>query len=186
MCGAEHSQLDGPPSTKSLIMEANNPYLAPTAPAANPVAGFSPEFSHLDDKTLKKLYHRSCNVSCIGALLGLASVGMISIATISGGNDSATEATLFSTPVFVALAVFYAVSTIGVMMRSTWGRIMGIITCSLSVLNIPLGTIIGIAGLFAFIKAPELFGQNRVTHKSLKQEFKNRKQAAKAAKQAGL
>lgn len=63
---------------------------------------------------------------------------------------------------------------------------MGIITCSLSVLNIPLGTIIGIAGLFAFIKAPELFGQNRVTHKSLKQEFKNRKQAAKAAKQAGL
>jgi hypothetical protein len=58
---------------------------------------------------------------------------------------------------------------------------MGIIVCVLTLINIPLGTLIGIVGLFAFIKAPNLFGPGRVLHKDLKTEYKLRKKARKAA-----
>ena len=58
---------------------------------------------------------------------------------------------------------------------------MGIIVCILTLINIPLGTVIGVVGLFAFIKAPNLFGSGRVLHKDLKTEFKLRKKARKAA-----
>lgn len=40
----------------------------------------------------------------------------------------------------------------------------------------------GIAVLVALSKAPELFGQGRVTHKELKAEFKERKRLKKEAK----
>jgi hypothetical protein len=41
--------------------------------------------------------------------------------------------------------------------------------------------VIGVVGLFAFIKAPNLFGSGRVLHKALKAEFKLREKARKAA-----
>jgi hypothetical protein len=87
----------------------------------------------------------------------------------------------FPRPVFIGLALFYLVAIIGMLKRTSWGRVMGIIVCILTLINIPLGTLIGIVGLFAFIKAPNLFGPGRVPHKDLKTEYKLRKKARKGA-----
>ena len=42
--------------------------------------------------------------------------------------------------------------------------------------SIPFGTLIGIVGLFAFFKAKELFGPDRIHHRDLKIAFKALKQ----------
>jgi hypothetical protein len=66
-------------------------------------------------------------------------------------------------------------AVVGLFKRTAWGRILGIIVCVISLINIPIGTAIGAFGLFAFFGAPELFGSNRVTHRELKTEFKLQK-----------
>jgi len=67
-------------------------------------------------------------------------------------------------------------------MRSNWGRVMGIIACAFMLLRIPIGTIIGIMGLVAFIKAKELFGPDRITHAEVKRAFKQAKRERKQAR----
>lgn len=59
-------------------------------------------------------------------------------------------------------------------MRLPW-RICGIVVCVISLINIPLGTLIGVMGLFAFVKAKELFGPERITHEEVKTAFKGLK-----------
>jgi hypothetical protein len=83
-----------------------------------------------------------------------------------------------------ALIGFYIACIIGLIGRTSWGRKLGIFVCCISLINIPLGTIIGIMGLFAFFKAPELFGEGRLTHKELKKTFSTRKKMIKEEKKA--
>ena len=40
----------------------------------------------------------------------------------------------------------------GLIKRKTWGRIYGLILCVLSLINIPIGTIIGIYGIWILVK----------------------------------
>jgi hypothetical protein len=152
-----------------------NPYSPPLVTESLAPVG-NPQFGDLEDKALNKLYYRSCNVVGIGVLL---SFGVVLLAVAA----ALPEADLGGLPklVFMGLALFYMVAIIGIFKRTSWGRIMGILVCILSLINIPLGTIIGAVGLFAFIKAPNLFGHGRVLHKDLKAEFKLRKKARKAA-----
>jgi hypothetical protein len=155
-------------------MNTQNPYAPPQVIESLVPAG-NPQFNTLDDKTLNKLYYRSCNVSGIALLL---SFGLVVLAVLIAMPEVDLA---LPKPVFMGLAVFYLVAIIGMLKRTTWGRVMGIIVCILSLLSIPLGTVIGVVGLFAFIKAPDLFGPGRVRHKDLKTEFKLRKKAKKAA-----
>ena len=131
-------------------------------------------FGELDDKAFKKLYYRSCNVTGIAFLLGLALLAIVGAATLVRGEEG-----VFNTPILIGLAAFYLVTLIGLIKRTSWGRILGIIVCVLSLISIPIGTIIGIMGLFAFIGAPNLFGPDRIPHKELKAEFKMRKKRRK-------
>ena len=64
---------------------------------------------------------------------------------------------------------------VGLLKRTSWGRICGIVVCVISLINIPLGTLIGVMGLFAFVKAKELFGPERITHEEVKTAFKGLK-----------
>jgi hypothetical protein len=155
-------------------MNTQNPYSPPLA-TDSPAFGGNSQFSDLDDKALNKLYYRSCNVSGIAILLLFGLVFLV-IAIAMPETDLGLPK-----PVFMGLALFYLIAIIGMFMRTSWGRVMGIIVCILTLINIPLGTVIGIVGLFAFIKAPNLFGSGRVLHKDLKTEFKLRKKARKAA-----
>src|SRR6266496_947575 len=149
-------------------MNDTNPYSAPHTDVSTNFAG-SGQLRELDFNQLKKLYHRSCNVNAITFLLGL---GLIPLAIASLVPDIGHEVPRV---IFIGFAVFIAVAVIGLFTRTSWGRILGIIVCIISLINIPIGTLIGIFGLFAFFGAPQLFGANRVTHKELKSEFKLRK-----------
>ncbi len=85
-------------------------------------------------------------------------------------------------------AYLYFLAGIGMAMRTTWGRIAGIIVSCIALVGFPIGTIFGILGLFAFIGAPRLFGPSRVTHAQLKKAYKararQRKEEEKATKLA--
>lgn len=162
-------------------MSIQNPYQKPSV--QNRVLEKFRDYHELDDKALKKLYYRSANVSCIAALMLLGSVFSASIAL---GTWYYEEPVDFSQEIgriiFLVMAVFQFSGFIGLGTRSPWGRILGFICCVLMLINIPIGTLVGIAGLVALSKAPELFGQGRVTHKELKAEFKERKRLKKEAK----
>ena len=118
----------------------------------------------MDRKALNKLYYRSCNVQSITAIwiIGVAFSAMI----------------MFSVNLHwltLLVSIFYTLAIVGTFQRSHWGRIVGILASALMLIWIPLGTVLGLAGLFAFIGAPELFGDDRITHKELKAVFKDRK-----------
>lgn len=149
-------------------MNETNPYSSPQTDVSVNHA-ISGKFKELDFKQLKKLYHRSCNVNVITFLIGL---GLITLAVITILPD--TEYESFMRFIFIGLMVFYAAAVIGLYKRTSWGRILGIIACILSLINVPLGTLIGVFGLFAFFGAPELFGANRI-NKEVKTEFKLQK-----------
>lgn len=119
---------------------------------------------------VKKLYYRSCNVNGIAFLLVLGA-GVIAAAAFV--DKTPTGSRLF----FLAMLAFYAFAIFGTIKRTSWGRALGIICCCLMLINVPIGTIIGVIGLFAFIKAKELFGPERVTHAEVKRAFKDLKSA---------
>lgn len=150
-------------------MNETNPYTSPQSNVGQPEKNNS-DLGSLDFKSLKKLYCRSRNVNAITFLLGLGLIVLL------GGSFLPSEEGEPSLRfIFMGLAVFYAVAIVGLYNRSSWGRILGIIVCIISLINIPLGTLIGIFGLFAFFGSPQLFGVERLTHKSLKEEFKSQK-----------
>lgn len=156
-------------------MDEQNPYSAPDSEVALSPAGET-FLGGLDFDQLKKLYHRSCNVNAITFLMAL---GMLLLST------------LFLVPTteegiprwfIIAMIAFYGGAVVGLFKRTSWGRILGIVTSIISLVNVPLGTIIGIAGLFAFFGAPQLFGPDRLTHRELKAEFNTQKAIRKQAK----
>jgi len=73
---------------------------------------------------------------------------------------------------FKKLAFLFA--AIGCFTRDDWARICGIIICCLLLLNIPIGTLIGIFGLIAFIRGKKLFGPGRLDPKTIKAELRYR------------
>ena len=141
----------------------NNPYQAPRAEVADKdlperLASYTPA-------QIKKLYYRSCNINAIALLVAIGVVAML-IMLFIGDDPVGLKA------IFVALLALYSVSFVGVVRRTSWGRIAGIVVCVISLINIPLGTLIGIMGLFAFSRAKELFGPERLTHQEVKAAFK--------------
>lgn len=151
-----------------------NPY---EAPKTEEIVNFSENDGSLletmDFKKLEKMYYRSHNVSVIAALLILGVFGLTGL--------------IFSAPlsnmnyvIFIIVTVLFTVSVPGIIIRSNWGKILGIISCFVMIINISLfSIIIGIMGLFAFFGAPELFGPDRITHKELKEVYKRRKKERK-------
>lgn len=163
-----------------------NPY---TSPQTNePIAVDSQDiFAHLDFKTFKKLYYRSANLNCIAALTLIACVVTFSIiiwSFFSSHSSAGTQEVIILAP----LGFLYLATVIGLIQRSSWGRVLCIILCILACLSIVSGNILGIvfggAGLFACFGAPQLFGKNRFRHKDLKLEFKTRRKAMKLAKKS--
>ena len=162
------------------MMDVSNPYTAPQTGNTLAQQTDSP-FGAWDDKAFNKLYYRSCNVSAIAFLLGLGLLFIGAGAMAASRTASGTSA-FVTLPIFGAIAAFYLVAMVGLVLRSSWGRILGIIICIFSLISIPIGTIVGAAGLFALFGAPQLFGAGRLLHKDLKVEFKLRKKLKKEAK----
>lgn len=128
------------------------------------------QFAGYTPAQIRKLYYRSCNVNGIALLIALGATAMSAMLFI---DDFRSDARFL----FISLLVFYGFTLVGTIRRTAWGRILGIIACVISLINVPLGTLIGVIGLFAFIKARELFGPNRITHAAVKAAFKDLKSA---------
>jgi len=146
-----------------------NPYATPEAAEVQAVAP-----AMLGDYTpaqIKKLYYRSCNVGAIAGLLiisiGAAVIGLVTTIREHGMANIEPE----TWGVLVVILIFM-IAVIGIVMRTDWGRIAGIIACFILLLSFPLGTICGVVGLFAFFKAKELFGPARLRHREVKVAFK--------------
>lgn len=151
-----------------------NPY---EAPKADGIVDFSEDdgsfLGSMDFKKLEKMYYRSHNVS------GLAVLMILGILGITGAIFSARLAENYLA-IFIIIDLLFLSSVVGIIMRSSWGRILGIISCIVMIINISLlSIIIGVMGLFAFFGAPELFGSERITHKELKEVYKRRKKERK-------
>lgn len=160
-------------------MNEIDPYSSPQSDPSAQIATDS-RLKDLDFQRLKKLYHRSCNVNAITFLIVVGLIALVAalIPLISISSDDDSKLPWLSA--FIGLALFYMVAIAGLYKRTSWGKIMGIIICIMSLISIPIGTAIGIFGLFAFFGAPELFGPDRLTHKELKAEFKSQKAILKA------
>ena len=131
---------------------------------------------------LKKLYLRSCNVSGVAVLMILGAIYLIALPSLIPAEMPRNETALVFQTVLTTLGILYLIGAVGIFLRARWGRIVGIIACVLMLANIPLGTIIGIIGLFAFIGAPKLFGPDRLRHGDLKQAYKAAKRERKMAR----
>ena len=148
-----------------------NPYQSPEADFGGPdlpdgLAGMTP-------KEVQKLYYRSSNISAIAGVfvIGMLGIsGMLFFASTSMENPGVKL-------VLLASLVFYGFAVAGLAMRTDWGRVLGIIACIISLISVPLGTIVGIVGLVAFFKAKILFGPDRVTHKVVKEAYMELKRA---------
>ena len=145
----------------NLVMNEENPYITPETK--------QPE-SNMRSKQLKKLYLRSANLGTIAVLLIIGTLAYFFLLYIRSAVIDSTTAIIWG-----ALGCFNLISAIALFKRPSWGKVCGIISCVLMLINIPIGTIIGIAGLVAISKSPELFGSRRFLHKDLKVEYKLRK-----------
>ena len=166
-----------------------NPDAAPDAAKfASPENPLQGRLSKYSPQELKKLYYRSCNVSAI-SFLAIAGSAFLLVMLYNTGKmpgqetieqmPGQEELKRFFITYIIALQVLGGLQTIvaaiGLMMRTNWGRIIGIIVLSQNIYNVPMGTIVSVVGLFALFKAEELFGNDRITHKELKVALKELK-----------
>jgi membrane-bound ClpP family serine protease len=149
---------------------ADNPFAAPKAfvrdaPIDAPIPGMSP-------KEVRSLYFHSRNVWAVFVLNSLGLLALAFIALIPAFSSSGLGPGDAGTMLFVlGLVVLFSVLQYGLLVRTSWGRIGGIVMAVLSLVNIPLGTIVGIIALIAFIKGKVLFGPERITHREVKEAY---------------
>ncbi len=96
----------------------------------------------------------------IGVLLGIVmmfSCGAVTAAAgMSGEQDAAAAAGILGsffgiiTFVVLILSVLEIMTGVALLKGKSWARMVGIVICILSLLNIPIGTAIGIYGLWIF------------------------------------
>lgn len=162
-----------------------NPYQPPSA-----VLGDLPMPTGMDGltpKEVQRLYYRSSNVNVIAFLLvfGVFAIGWMFHVGIDEPEVIVASQWMFYIflgalepgIVLAGLLVFYAFTSLGLLLRSSWGRVLGIMACIISLTIFPFGTIIGVFGLVAFFKAKILFGKGRVTHKEVQSAYNELKAA---------
>jgi hypothetical protein len=133
-------------------------------------------FPDIETKKLKQLYNASRSIKALCAIWILGLVFQIVILLYASFAQGLTpEKRIHAFMFFVPIIVLNLATIIGCFQWASWGRILGAITCILILFGFPLGTILGILGLIAFIRSPELFGRNRLDPDQLIVEYKMRK-----------
>ncbi|MFC1764067.1 hypothetical protein ACFL6U_18585 [Planctomycetota bacterium] len=131
-----------------------------------------------DSKQLKLLYARSGDVSTAAILSVLPTLIYTgaAIGTVVSPTRGVDVVTTFMVSFIFTLGSFIMIFALpGMFMRTSWGRTLGIIGCILG--------FIGLLWMFAFIRAPELFGPDKITRKELIEEMERRNpQAGQPAK----
>lgn len=148
-----------------------NPYATPESEVAVPME--RNDFKEIPTKELKNLRNDSHSIRAVVFLIILG----LAIMVIGGGTAVISGAAPQGPELFMLLVLcgFNIAAAIGLMKRTTWGRILGFITGALMLLGFPLGTIIGIMVLVALGRGGRLFGPDRLHHKPLDAEWRHRK-----------
>jgi hypothetical protein len=123
----------------------------------------------LDDATLKKLVGRSKLLMFLGVMF--AGGAVINASVLLAHGSSPLDAVFI-----LSVVAFQAAVAWGMLVRPAWGRPVGLVLCTLLLLKVPVGTLLGGFGLAALLKAPELFGPGQIDHFDLKVEMERRKQ----------
>jgi hypothetical protein len=102
-------------------------------------------------------------------------------------DEPRVEFDLITAGIVGGIAAFSILIAVGLIVRTTWGRVLGIIFSFLCFLPLLVGlasgspasgiiqAVIGIFGLMALFRSPRLFGPNRVRGAEIKAELKHRK-----------
>jgi hypothetical protein len=157
-------------------MPEANPFAPPVAPISGGEGSGGRElFADLDTRTLKKLRDNSNTVRALGVLWALATplyavVGATTLGSGLGGAGAAFAG------ISLAMVALFGIGSCACFARPAWGRALGIILNAIALLVFPVGTLIGIFGLIAFVGGERLFGAHRLPHADLQREFKQRKQ----------
>ena len=154
-------------------MSKENPY-APPKSDLNITIGRR-LFPEMDFNTVKKLRNHSHSIRTLGwlwgAIAGLYSI--VSLTNILGGGGLLTERygwNMITVIFFIHLTAAYSA-----IKRPRWGRIVGIVLCTIGLIGFPLVTVIALLGLMAFVGSAPLFGDNKILHKDLEREYQYRK-----------
>jgi hypothetical protein len=130
-------------------------------------------------KEVRKLYLASLNIRALGILYFIAALGGIALTVTSGlalfaGGGGSRPAVVPSLLMLSFTGVTVA-AWITSYTRPRWGRVVGVIICAISLINIPIGTVIGILGLASYAQGGKLFGPGRLLHKDLSAVYRQRK-----------
>lgn len=131
----------------------------------------SPAFD-LDKSELKSIinsWHRLIVLCCFWFLAFITCLAVF-IPTISGDPQ-----TFYIGIFFGILGLVYLASMIGTLFKTAWGRYMGMTVCVFMLLGIPIGTVLGIMGLFGYDGAKKLFGKDALSIKAVKSAYKVKK-----------
>ena len=130
-------------------------------------------------KELAQLRNASINIRVLGFLFGLSAAGSLLLVGLGSLGASATGSGSASSVVFLAIflvtGLLSLAACVGAYTRPPWGRVVGMITCGLSLINFPLGTLIGGLGLVAYYRGGKLFGPERFLHNDVTSIYKQRK-----------
>jgi len=144
-----------------------NPYQAPKADVIDSQSE-RVSFKDMSTKDLKKLENHSNNIRSLGSLWLLGVLFATFISIISDSDFT-------SRVIYFSFSLLFVIPIYSCWVRPSWGRTVGIIFSSLSLLGIPIGTIIGAIGLHSFMQGKQLFGSDRYLHSEIMKEFKHRK-----------
>ena len=140
-------------------------------------------FPEIDDKKLKSLYSDHRSINAISALWILGSIIFLLVGmmvAISRRPEVDPAINYIEGSAFIGFGLLYFAFIIAIYRRVKWARIAGIVWCIICLFGFPLGTILGILGLMAFIRSPELFGKDRLDPDEIKVEYNYRKKNRKA------
>jgi F0F1-type ATP synthase membrane subunit a len=112
------------------------------------------------------------NIRALG-VLNVIGVAILALAWMVPARQASSAA-----PLYVILGLAAALSFLmawTAFARPGWGRWFGIVMLVLGLLNFPIGTLISIIGLIAYVRGRRLFGEDKILHKDLAEVFKQRK-----------
>jgi hypothetical protein len=148
-------------------------------PRSNVVVNTGPrELWDLSWKDLRNLHYASVNIRAIGVLNIVGAVIVIAALAIPAFSRADASGAASLVPLFIFMGLASALSIVfawTAFTRPRWGRWFGIVMLVLGLLNFPIGTLISIVGLIAYVRGRRLFGDDKILHKDLADVFKQRK-----------
>ncbi|HUL95544.1 MAG TPA: hypothetical protein VLT89_06005 [Usitatibacter sp.] len=126
-------------------------------------------------KEVRRLYLASSNIQALGGLYALGALLDLFLGySYFTAPETYRRGPVNLVPFFMAFAVPSIVAAVTSFTRPGWARWLGVVLCLLSLVAIPLGTLIGIWGLFAYGRGARLFGPDRFRHREVVEVYKQR------------